>query len=121
MVVLVKLLGVAMVVLGVIFLTSPRAIKKYMAFWAKGKRAYAGGVLSILIGILLLAVAVQCRVPWFVVLLGIWAVIKGIFLFTLGPEKITSQLKWWAARPLVILRIVALLALTFGTLLICSA
>lgn len=118
--ILVKLFGIIMVAFGGIFLTSPEVIKKYMIFWTKGRRVYAGGGLSILVGIVLLLAAFQCRVAWFVTIIGIWALIKGILLFILGPERFTSIINWWAARSPVVLRIIALLVLIFGALFIYS-
>lgn len=121
MVILVKLLGIITVVFGVTFLMRPEVIKKYMAFWTKGKRVYTGGSLSILIGIILLFAASQCGVVWFVTVIGIWGLIKGIILFILGPKKVISMINWWIARPPAVLRILALLTLSIGTLLVCSA
>ncbi len=120
MVILVKLLGIVIVVFGVIHLVSPDLTKRYMGFWIKGKRGYAGGCLSILIGIILLFAASQCRLAWFVALFGILALVKGFVLFVLGPERLTSTINWWRARPPVAQRLLGLLKLALGALLIYS-
>lgn len=121
MVILVKLFGLIIVVLGVIFMIRPDAMKKYIAFWVKGKRLYAGGILSILIGIIALLAASQCKLVWFVVLIGILALIKGVLLFALGPEKWISKLNWWTTRSPAFLRLYSLMPITIGILLIYSA
>ena len=121
MVILVKLFGIVMVVFGVIYLISPDVMKKYIAFWAKGKRIYAGGILSILIGIIFFLAASQCKLVWFVILISIVSLIKGIVLLALGPEKWTSKINWWIARPPAIIRLLSLVAIAFGILLIYSA
>jgi len=121
MLILVRLFGIVMVAFGVIYLISPQATKKYMAFWTKGRRIYTGGGLSILIGIILLLAASQCRLVWFVILIGIWALIKGIVLLVLGPEKLKSRINWWTERPVGVLRLLSLLVLAIGVLLIYSA
>jgi len=121
MLIFVRLLGIVVVVLGVIFLISPDAIKKYMDFWAKGKRIYPGGVLTFLIAIILLLAASEARLTWFVALLGILSLIKGILLFVLGPAKIILMINWWRTRSPLFLRLYALFALALGVLLIYSA
>lgn len=121
MLILVKLFGIVLVALGVIFLINPEVIKKYAAFWTKGKRIYMGGILSLLIGIIFLLVASQTRLTWFVALFGILALIKGILLFVLGPAKIIAMINWWQARPPLVLRLYAFLVLALGVLLIYSA
>ena len=121
MVVLVKLLGVVIVAFAVIYLVSPVLMKKYMVFWVKGKRVYAGAGLSILFGIILLSAARQCRLSWFVALMGILALIKGIYLFVSGLKGLTSMVNWWIAKPPAVLRMVGLLELALGLLFIYSA
>jgi hypothetical protein len=121
MVIFVKLFGILMAALGVIFLISPGVVKSYIAFWPKGKRIYFGAALSLLIGIIFLLAASQCRWSLFVIIIGIWALIKGLLLFILGQKRIVSWLNWWTARPMIVLRIYALIALVLGALLIYSA
>lgn len=121
MVILVRLFGILIVALGIIFLAVPDAMKKYIAFWAKGKRIYTGGILSIVIGIIFLLAASQCKLVWFVVVMGIWALIKGIVLLTLGPEKWLSYINWWTVRPPAALRVLSLVAIALGILLVYSA
>lgn len=121
MVILVRVLGILIAAVGIIFLINPNAMKKYIAFWVKGKRLYKGGILSILIGIILLLASPQCKLVWFVVLIGIWSLIKGVILLALGPEKWASTINWWTTRPPVALRLLSLVAIAFGILLIYSA
>jgi len=121
MVILVKLLGIIIVVFGVIYLLNPKMMKPYMAFWKKGKRLYMGAALSLLIGIIFLLAASQCRWRGFIVAFGILSVAKGIWLFVISQEKAISILDWWAKRPIAFLRVHALFALVVGALLIYSA
>ena len=121
MAILVKLLGIVIMAFGVIYLISPDVTKKYMTFWTKGKRIYAGGSLSFLIGIILLLAASQCRVAWYVALIGIVSLIKGIALVALGPEKCSAKIDWWTAKPPAVLRLLGLFALALGALLIYSS
>ena len=121
MVILVKLFAIAMVVLGVVFLLSPKALKQYLNFWAKRKNFYLAGILSILFSVVFLLAASQCRLPWVVAVLGIWALIKGIVILVRGPEGLKSMVDWWMKRPIGVLRLTGLLALAIGVLLSYSA
>lgn len=121
MLILVRLFGIVTVVFGLIYLVRPHALKPYLAFWTKGRRVYIGGVLSILIGIIMLLAASRCRLAWFVVLIGICALIKGIPLLAFKRGKLTSYINWWVTRSLTFLRLVALITIAIGALLIYSA
>ena len=121
MILLIKLLGIAILVLGVTYLLSPDTMKQYAAFWTRGKRMHTGAALSTLIGIILLLAASQCAVSWIIALFGIMSIIKGIVLFVLGPEKAKARLTRWAEKPIAVLRMFAVLAIIIGALLIYAA
>ncbi|MBA7630634.1 hypothetical protein ES703_38158 [subsurface metagenome] len=121
MIILIRVLGVVIVGMGVAFLLRPKLYRQYVAFWQPGKRLYLGAILSLLIGVILLLAATQCRLIGFVLALGILCLVKGVMLFTLGREKMKSMLKWYQGRSLLVLRLVALIAIAFGALLIYSA
>ena len=121
MLVVVRLLGIFITVFAIVYLLNPNIIKPYMAFWKSRKRLYMGGALSLLIGIIFLLAASQCRWRGFIVAFGILALVKGIWLFVISPEKVMSFMNWWIKRPITFLRGHALLALAIGVLLIYCA
>ena len=121
MVALVKLLGIVIVGVGVAFFVKPSIIKQYMDFWKTRKRLYLGGALALLIGIIFLLAAPQCRWRGFITVFGILSIIKAVCLFVFGQEKLVAFMNWWAKRPITFLRVYALFAITLGVLLIYSA
>ena len=121
MLIVVRVVGVLIVGMGVAFLLRPKLYKQYVAFWQQGKRLCLGAILSLLIGVILLLAATQCRLVGVILALGILSLVKGIILFTPGREKMKSMLKWWQGRSLLVLRLMALIAIAFGALLIYSA
>ena len=121
MVALVKLLGIVIVVFGVAFFVNPNIIKQYMAFWKTGKRLYLGGALALLIGIVFLLAASQCRWTGLVTVFGILSLIKAVCLFVFGQEKLVAFMDWWAKRSITFFRVYALFAIALGVLLIYSA
>ena len=120
MIAFVKFLGIFIVGFGVAFFINPSIIKRYMAFWMSKKRLYLGAALALLIGIIFLLAAPQCRWRGFIVVFGILSLIKGICLFAFSQEKLIACMDWWAKRPIAFLRGYAVFAITLGVLLIYS-
>ena len=120
MVALVKFLGIFIVAFGVAFFVNPNIIKQYMAFWKARKRLYLGGALALLIGIIFLLAASQCRWRGFIIVFGILSLVKAVCLFVFGQEKLVSFMDWWAKRPIAFLRGYAVFAIALGVLLIYS-
>ena len=121
MVILVKLFAIAIVVLGVIFLLSPKALKQYLSFWTKRKNFYLAGILSILFSVVFLLAASQCKLAVVLIIMGILSLIKGIWLFVIGPKGMVAMGNWWLERDTKVLRLIAPFILAFGILLIYSA
>jgi hypothetical protein len=116
----VKLLGIVIVGFGVAYFIKPGILKQYMAFWRNKKRLSIGAALALLIGIVFLLAAPQCRWEGFIILFGILSVAKGIWLFAISQEKAISFMDWWANRPVKWLRVHALFAVALGVALIYS-
>ena len=117
---LVKILGIAMLVEGIIFLLNPKTVKKLASFWMQGKRVMIGAILSLLFGIGFLSIASQCKIPLVLTILGIISLAKGIFLLSLGPDKAKAKISWWTERPDGVMRLIAILAIAMGVLLLRS-
>lgn len=117
---LVKLVGMILVAVGIVFLLSPKRMKQWMVFCEKGLMPYMMGSLRILVGILFLFAASQSRVVWVIVTIGILALLGGIAIFILGLERVKSMLRWSEARSLPVIRLIALLAIAIGVLILYS-
>jgi len=121
MIVLVKIIGISMIGFGAIFLLSPKAMKQFMLFCEKGKRLYISGMLRILAGTIFLLAASDSRCVLVMVILGILLLIGGIIIFILGLDRVKTVLKAYYAKPPLVLRLFALVAIALGVLIICSA
>jgi len=120
MLILVKLVGMIAVAMGIVFLLSPKMMRQLIVFCQKGRRPYMMGALRILVGIVFLLAAPQSSVVWVIVTIGILALLGGITIFIIGLERFKSMLRWWHGRPLLFLRLIALLAIGFGMLILYS-
>ncbi|MBN2121201.1 MAG: hypothetical protein JW734_09150 [Candidatus Omnitrophica bacterium] len=120
MVGLVKLMGIIMVGYGIAYLVKPSVARKIIRFWEKKKRLYWGGVLSILIGIVFLMAAPYCGVSWYVILMGILALVKGVVIFVAKDKEILSWMDKVAKLEAKNLRLLSLITVGLGVLLIYS-
>ena len=121
MVIVVRLFGMAIVIIGILFLVRKNTLKGYMSFWRNEKRLKIGGILALLFGVVFLTAAPQCRIVLLIKVLGIWSIIKGVLLLVLKPKLMYTYLDWWQGKPILSMRLISLLALAFGALLVYSA
>jgi len=121
MVIFVKIFGILIAVMGIIFLINQKVMKQYLSFWRQEKRIRIGGIVSILFGIIFLIAAPQCRLTEFITVLGIWSIIKGVLLLTLAQKKINVYLDWWLSKSTSATRFLGLVVLAFGALVFYSA
>jgi len=121
MVILVRLFGICIAVMGIVFFTKKDALKKYIEFWKDKKKIKSGGILAIAIGIIFLIADSECRIPLLITILGIWSVVKGVLLLTLRQKKIETYLDWWLEKPAKTTRFLGVFALVFGVVLIYAA
>jgi hypothetical protein len=120
MVILVRLIGIFAVGAGIIFLVSPKTMRQFMLFWKKGKRLYIGGMLRILIGVIFLLAASECRLVEVMVTLGILFIITGSIIFVIKLNRLKIILTWWYGRSLLVIRLIALISIAVWLLILYS-
>jgi hypothetical protein len=120
MVAVVKLLGIFIVGFGVASFVNPNVVKQFMGFWKPVKRIYLGGTLSLVLGIIFLLAASQCRWRGFIIAFGILFIARGICVLVIGQKRVISVLDWWLKKPVKFLRGYAVFAIILGTLFIYS-
>lgn len=118
MVILARLVGIFIGVLGVIFLVMPDWMKRTMAFWKEGNRIYGGGVIRLAIAVVLLMAAPQARQPLTALILGILFLVSGIVIFMMGVEEGKKLIGWWEGQSTPVLRLMGIFVITFGALIL---
>ena len=121
MVILVRILGVVVTLAGVLFLVKPGMLKQMIEFIIQGKRVYAVGVVRIIIGIIFLLAASQCRLVWLIIVLGIIILVAGIMVLTLGVEKCHKVINTVKGKPDNVIRLIALIPVLIGVLVLFAA
>ncbi len=119
--VLIRIIGIAAIAAGIVFLFRPEAMKSLTRFLRRGKRIYGMGVLRLLIGSVFLLGASRCRLPGAVIALGVLSLAGGIVIFFLGSNRLNSLLEWEQNRSTAVLRLFALAAITVGAIVVICA
>ncbi len=73
--------------------------------------------LRLAVGILFLAAAPQCRLPYLVLAIGVLEIAGVAVLLVLGAERLRRFAEWWTTRPPRFIRCWCTAAFSFGALL----
>lgn len=117
---IVRLLAVVMVLVGIIYFVKPHYMRKFAYYFIQDKRLKIAGIVSVILGVILLLVASRCKIPWVIVIFGIVVIIKGTVSFIMGKEKLKSIMDQFLIRPSRTLRIYAVTEMALGIILIYS-
>jgi uncharacterized protein YjeT (DUF2065 family) len=117
MVILAKLIGVLVTVLGLAIFASPQFTQKIFDFFKKGKRIYYAGVIRTVIGLVLFICASQSSVPLAAIALGLMFLVSGIAVFAADTEKIKAFMAAYGEMPGLVLRLLGPVAASFGILI----
>ncbi len=107
-------IGVLLVIWGLWIVIRPEFIRKIIQVLCKGLLVYIPPAVRVLLGIVFLLSARECRVPWVVMAFGIIMFAAGIVMFMMKAGKLRSMFEWWGKRSLTALRVMGLLAAAVG-------
>src|SRR3989338_8492132 len=117
MIILVKLIGTLITALGLAIFASPEFSGKVFHFFKQGKRMYAAGVIRLIVALVLLVTASQSVVPLAAIALGLMFLVSGIVVFAVDIEKMKSFIEHYSQLPALVIRLLGLMAATFGVLI----
>ncbi|MCX5678678.1 MAG: hypothetical protein NTY76_06180 [Candidatus Omnitrophica bacterium] len=120
MLILAKLIGTVIIVMGTAIAISEKVFIDMMNFWKKGNNIYAAGAIRLIFGALFISIAHACRFPKVISVLGILMIIGGVIIFIIGPKKISAIFEWFQKSPPIIMRLAGLLAIAIGALIVYS-
>lgn len=119
--IIVKIAGILIVLIGIVYLLKPDVLKWLMNFIKKGKRVYFAAVLRFALAIVFLLGASGCDYGWIIAAFGILFLISGLIIIILGPEKIRQIFDWYQKQPALLFRIIAAVVLACGAVIVYSA
>ncbi|MFH1799758.1 MAG: hypothetical protein ABH891_02760 [Candidatus Omnitrophota bacterium] len=114
---LAKLIGLAVAGFGLTIFVSPKFVQKVFNFIKEGKRIYWAGVFRCLVGFLLLLIASKSAVPVATVSVGAVFLLSGIIVFACDLEKLKNFLVHYSEMPVLVIRLLGLVAASFGILI----
>lgn len=117
----IKIIGIIIVSIAIVFLVKPQVIRHLMGFFKKGNRIYLAGLVRFALAVVFLLAARECDKTWVILVFGILFLISGLLVFMLGPAKIGRVLNWYQKRSLQLSRVVAVIILAVGAIIIYSA
>lgn len=120
MLILAKLAGIVIIVLGAVFVVSTAALKKLIAFWDQDKKYYGIGLIRAVIGVVLLLAARQAAQPAIAATLGGLMLMSAVVIFALGEEKMKALFNWYTDLPDLVVRLLGIITVIFGVLIVLS-
>lgn len=116
--ILLTILGVFWIIVGVLLFIFTDATKEIMRNLLKQKNLKPFSILPLLVGIVLIFGSSLVSMPWVTILLGLLALLKGLFLM-FGPQgKVKSIIDWWLGTSNHLLRSWGVVMFLLGVLLL---
>jgi len=121
MLILIKIVGIYMAMMGILILLMPKCFGRIVDFFMKGRRIYLAGFLRLALGFIFVVTAWQSRQTTLIYSLGVLIIMGGTLLFALRKDTIKSMVSWLDNRPAGFIRLWGVAAAAFGALIIYSA
>ena len=119
--IVIRIIGIVFVFMKIVYFLKPDIMKRLMEFFKQGRRMYLAAMIRLVLAIVFLLAARQCRQFWVIFAFGVLFIISGLLIFILGSEKVKSYINWWQKQPVILLRVMALVGLALGAIIIYSA
>ena len=117
----VKIVGIILICTGLLHLLKPGVGRSLMRFFAQGKRLYVGGIIRLVLAVLFLLSATECKYPWIIGAFGMVFLFGALIIFLAGPARLKPMLTWFQGRSLVWGRIVGGIVLLLGGIIVYAA
>ncbi len=117
----IKIIGLVIVAIGIVYILKPGVMKRIFEFLKKGNRLYVAAPIRLALAVVFLIGARECGHFWAIFVLGILFLISAILVLVLGPRKLVPMIEWFQGQSEILQRIVALIVLAVGVIIIISA
>lgn len=111
------LLGLVWITIGIAGLVATKKMTLALANFVKNTKRQKLGLISLILGALLLISASSAQEAWFVLVLGIVACLKGAITILISDQKLKATLDWWLAAPDIVYKWWAVGILVLGILM----
>jgi len=118
MVVIVTVLGMLIAAIGLMGVVTPRTFIALVQYLRGPVRYWFAVSIRLVLGVVFLAVAPDCRAPIVVRAIGVVSIAAAFGIIVLGTARLDRFIEWLLGRPLPYVRLWANGAIAFGALLI---
>jgi len=119
---IVVVFGVAVGLLGVGGVVRPTGLIRLVeTMWQSPAGFRLAIALRLVLGVLLILAAPECRFPRVIRFLGVFSLVAGAAGAAIGPERLRSFVRWWTGLPTGFVRGWSLVAVAFGSFLAYAA
>ena len=112
------IIGALIVFEAVVLLIRPDLYRKAVKLLARGRLMYIPAALVIVFGVIFLVYAMDCNIPWLIIVFGLMMLTKGIWMFTTKIDNVRATMQWLQERGDTTLRILGILALAIGAVIL---
>jgi len=116
----VAVLGLFMIVFGSVVTAVPSVVTR-LALLHQGRKHFAVAAARLVIGLILLMVAAETRLPMFLQFFGTLLLFSGVMMLLVGRERIRSFSQWLSHRPHALVRLGGLFVVAIGATLFYAA
>lgn len=109
---------VAIAVLGALGVVSPGRLFSILRNLQTPAGLYFASAFRVVLGVFLVLLAQSSKAPDLIRIIGVFAVVAGAVTPLVGTERIGRMVEWWTAKPDVVLRLWASIALALGVYLV---
>lgn len=117
----IRIIGIVIVAIGIVYVLKPSVMKRLFEFFKKGNRLYVAAPIRLGLAVVFLMGARECKQFWVIFVLGILLLISGILVLVLGPKKLGPMIEWFQGQSEILQRVIALIVLAVGVVIIISA
>lgn len=117
----IKVIGIIIMVVGVVFAALPALMDKFVPFAKKDNHYLIGGTIRVIFGGLLIAASFWASIFWIPMIIGCVMAIAGMLIFVIGKERVHALLDWVGGLPEHKRRIISIIVAFVGALIIYSA
>jgi uncharacterized protein YjeT (DUF2065 family) len=117
----IRIIGIVIVAIGVVYVLKPSVMNRLYEFFKKGNRLYLAAPIRLALAVVFLMGARECKQFWVIFAFGILFLISGMLVLVLGPNKLRPMIEWFQKRSEMLARAMALIVLAIGVVIIISA
>ena len=112
----VAVFGLFMIVLGSVVMVVPWGVTR-LALLHQGRLHFAIAAVRLVVGLVLLMVAAETRLPMVLRFFGTLVLFSGVMMLLVGRERIRSFSQWLSHRPHALVRLAGLFVVVIGATL----